>query len=697
MLFKNKNKKTEQEEEFQSMDNLGEENETPVKESDWDIDPDEDPGDWDIDPDEDPGDWNDESAEDHSEEAAGPIDEEPAEDHSEEMAEPIEEESAEDHSEEMSEPDELPAEETEDSEPVTEDESADDNAEVEDNAEADEPSEAEDNTEADEPSEAEDNAEVDEIAEAEDNAEVDETAEAEAEDNAEVDETAEAEDEMDGDDLNDITENDGYYGENGDLVEPESVVPDEEPVKTAPEMDDDDDFYDDEEEGPKEKPNIFKYIVIAIGIIGLAIGAVMLLRTRLLQMQLDMGKQYLEAEDYDAATDTFNQALKIFHNSGDAYLGLAQASIGRGELTEAIKILEEGVEVTRSSNLEKSRENIIDQVFATYVLNEYMINILPGEFEQLEVSNRSEDLGFTVEWSSDNPSVGTVDENGLVTAVRNGTATIIATVGNEDWGYRDITASLVVGVIVTYLEEAGCDYVQDASALTAPCFVYQLDKDGYRIYDGTLEIEQGMATYSLTQCRASDPDANGMVDYEIVYTITVPTKFGILADSREAKYAWYYNWMAENMLLCDDYTGLIFGVKDLYGSDELIYDSTVEWNGAEYHISGTFEEEWVNNEEWAITYSPLTLTTWAEAPVIGTVSLHITVPKEYQGLVLALDKKGITDYTDPVVDTEEEVEDYDSSKAYEDSYFFDPQEDGTVRSPDDFYIVKLSDFTEYKE
>ena len=46
-----------------------------------------------------------------------------------------------------------------------------------------------------------------------------------------------------------------------------------------------------------------------------------------------------------------------------------------------------------------------------------------------------------------------VDDDGNVVAVKEGTTKIIATIGNETWGYRDVSATLIVGVIVTYLEE----------------------------------------------------------------------------------------------------------------------------------------------------------------------------------------------------------------------------------------------------
>lgn len=450
----------------------------------------------------------------------------------------------------------------------------------------------------------------------------------------------------------------------------------------------------------KKRRKAIKYLLVGFVVIAIAVGAVTFMRTTLLTTQLDMAKTYMENEQWDEAEAAYNQALRIFHNSADAYLGLAEVSIGRGELTEAIHILEEGISITHSANLEKSREVIMDQVFATYVLDSYLINILPKETAKISVEHRSEDMNFTVSWSSADESIGTVDEDGNVVAVKEGTTKIIATIGNETWGYRDVSATLIVGVIVTYLEEQGCDYVSTPTGMMAPCFVYQQDEKGYRKYDGTLDIEQGNATYNLTKCKRSDPDPEGYVTYDIEYKINAPTKFGITAGSAESKNAWYYNQVAEEMMLCDEYTGLIFSVQDLYGEEGLTYDSTVEWNDMEYHITGTTESMWSNDEKnenrvdenWAISYSPLTTVTWAEAVAVNTVKIKARVPAEYEGLCLALEKHGVNDYTDPNVEDEEY--EYDASKTFEDRYFFEPEEDGTVRKPEDYYIVRLKDFVE---
>lgn len=54
-----------------------------------------------------------------------------------------------------------------------------------------------------------------------------------------------------------------------------------------------------------------------------------------------------------------------------------------------------------------------------------------GETVQLEASVEPADTGFEITWTSDNPDVASVDENGLVTGVANGYATISAKAGGK--------------------------------------------------------------------------------------------------------------------------------------------------------------------------------------------------------------------------------------------------------------------------
>ena len=439
----------------------------------------------------------------------------------------------------------------------------------------------------------------------------------------------------------------------------------------------------------KKKPKTYVYILAGAFVILIAVAAIMMFRIKLLQTQLDLGKSLFDAGNYEEAIVAYEQGLRIYPTSADAYLGITESLIEQGKLSDAIQTLDKGIQVTQSASLEQSRGIIMDQVFATYVLDTYLVNILPGETAPLSVIRRSEDMGFDVTWSSKDESIATVDDNGLITAKALGTTQITATIGNDIWGYRDSDATLIVGIMTTYLEEQGCEYVTSASSLTAPSFIYQETEEGLRKYDGTLETEQQDAIYSLKSCEISDPDLDGNVTYSVEYTVTVPTKFGIVTDSVEAKKTWYYNWKIYELMLCDDYTGQIFTQQSLFGEEGLRYDSDVEWNNMTFHISGNIEAEWVNDEDWEVSYSPLTATTWAEAFAIGTFHLNITVPKEYQGLVLALDKNGITDFADAEYD-----EEYDPDALIEDTFFFDPMEDGSVRKAEDYQIIKLINFAD---
>lgn len=432
----------------------------------------------------------------------------------------------------------------------------------------------------------------------------------------------------------------------------------------------------------KKKSNPILFIAFGIFICCMMLGGIVVYRVNALNKHLSEGNKNLEEEQFNDAIASFDGALKLFPNSADAYLGLTKAYIGLGELETAMSVLQEGIDKTGSENLEDSKELVYDQVFATYVLNYYSLNLLKGETKQLEVAAKGKDMNFSVEFSSEDTSIATVSDSGLISAVSDGLVGIVATVGNDTWGYRDKECLLTVGVVVTYLEEQGCQYVS-ANKLTAPAFVYQENDNSERIYDGTLKIKQNDAEYIFKSATASDPDADGRITYTVEVEVTADTEFGIEAGTYEATHEWYYNWKTADLLIADEYTGMVFAPQDLFGYDEPVIDSKLEYNNREYNIFGQVKSEWINEENWETTGDTETKTTWAKAPVIGNFTYTLVAPQEYQGFVFALDSKGITDYS--------EKDMYDVEGDY---FFLDKMPDGKVRNPKDYYVIRLSDIIE---
>ena len=78
-------------------------------------------------------------------------------------------------------------------------------------------------------------------------------------------------------------------------------------------------------------------------------------KARDLSKQLGLGKRYLEEMDYDNALIAFNRAIEIDPKCEDAYIGAADAYIGKGGPENAEKILKKGLENVPGSELMKKK------------------------------------------------------------------------------------------------------------------------------------------------------------------------------------------------------------------------------------------------------------------------------------------------------------------------------------------------------
>ena len=70
--------------------------------------------------------------------------------------------------------------------------------------------------------------------------------------------------------------------------------------------------------------------------------------------QLDLAEHYMDELDYEAAIAAYEAAIEIDPMCEDAYLGLAEAYVAMGEYEDAIKVLEDGYEATRSEEIQNA-------------------------------------------------------------------------------------------------------------------------------------------------------------------------------------------------------------------------------------------------------------------------------------------------------------------------------------------------------
>ena len=69
------------------------------------------------------------------------------------------------------------------------------------------------------------------------------------------------------------------------------------------------------------------------------------------QEQYDLGVRYLSEGNYEEAVIAFTAAIEIDPKRPEAYLGLADAHIGAGDLDAARKALEDGLAATDASEI----------------------------------------------------------------------------------------------------------------------------------------------------------------------------------------------------------------------------------------------------------------------------------------------------------------------------------------------------------
>ncbi len=108
----------------------------------------------------------------------------------------------------------------------------------------------------------------------------------------------------------------------------------------------------------KKKSNTSPVIVVAaVAVLLIAVGVLIFVMpsssAKKYEKQLKLAARYLDELDYDKAIAAYKAAIDIDPKSEDAYLGMAEAYVEKGELQAAVDILKEGLKKTGSEAMEE--------------------------------------------------------------------------------------------------------------------------------------------------------------------------------------------------------------------------------------------------------------------------------------------------------------------------------------------------------
>lgn len=122
----------------------------------------------------------------------------------------------------------------------------------------------------------------------------------------------------------------------------------------------------------KQKTRIFIYILVAIAVV--ILGGITIINNHQpdnpasAQEHIDFGRIYLADLSWEKAVLEFTEAIEIEPLNSDAYLGLAEAYVGIGDMDKAIEVLEEGYDKTGDERLKDMLEELQPPVFAETIV-----------------------------------------------------------------------------------------------------------------------------------------------------------------------------------------------------------------------------------------------------------------------------------------------------------------------------------------
>lgn len=234
--------------------------------------------------------------------------------------------------------------------------------------------------------------------------------------------------------------------------------------------------------------------------------------------------------------------------------------------------------------------------------------------------------------------------------------------------------AFAAGESVPYAEERGLTFVNDRE-FQIPVFFY-LTKDGEYVpnTEDCLIEPIREADYAITELSLFEPDANGMVELKISYTVDAIACYmnDGAADNNGVSFKTFnfFDYYSGNTLTEIAYSG---------NSGKNSTETMLTCNGEEMNI--TRDTIWDIQFEW----SPGSYSKYGQWQYEGNMKAAITAlirfPAEYDGLCLVIYKNGRTEYSESMGSDKEKVSE---SKPLHEWM-------GDEKTKDDYYFLRVSE------
>lgn len=189
----------------------------------------------------------------------------------------------------------------------------------------------------------------------------------------------------------------------------------------------------------KKKKSKLKWIIICAVSLIAVIAAVIVLVINLNKLDVDESleeaEKYMAAMKYEEAAATYENIIEAEPECVEAYLSLAEVYYDKmGNIDKAIQVLEIGYKNTKSKKISEKLEEL-KNIKAYNPIESVSLSKTELELEAEEtytltydVSPENADRDINAKWTSSDENIATVDAEGNVTAVKEGTATITVSI-----------------------------------------------------------------------------------------------------------------------------------------------------------------------------------------------------------------------------------------------------------------------------